>query len=278
MVGNQLPGKDNSMAAPLKLLFLNPVGIPDYDQFFAQSLQPWLQPGTELHVASLPPEDGCFSHLEYRAYEGRVTSGIVRAARAGAVEGFDAMVIGCFYDPALQDAREISGTMAVTAPCIASCEIAVSLSNRFGIIVGRPKWVPQMRAAVYDYGYADQLTGFYSVDMTVVEFQRDHAETERRLLEAGRRAVEEDHAEALILGCTMEIGFHRKLVDKLGVPVIDPSIAAVKRAEYAARLKRDCGWIPSRKWSCEPPPESELARFGGFETNRVFGHRVSVFS
>ncbi len=263
------------MAEPVKILFLNPVGVPDYDQFFAQSLRPWMQPGTELHVASLPPEDGCFNHLEYRAYEGRVTSGIVRAARAGAVEGFDAMVIGCFYDPALHDAREISGTMAVTAPCIASCEIAVSLANRFGIIVGRPKWVPQMRATVHEYGYGDRLTGFYSVNMNVIEFQHDHAETERRLLEAGRRAVEEDYAEALILGCTMEIGFHRKLEDALGVPVIDPSIAALKRAEYAGRLKRDCGWVPSRKWSCEAPPETEIAQFGGFETNQAFGHRVS---
>jgi allantoin racemase len=262
------------MSDPLKIMLLNPVGDPGYDQFFADSLRPYLRPGTELHVSSLPPEDGAFTHIEYRAYEGRVTGGIVRAARAAAREGFDAFVIACFYDTALQDAREVSGNMIVTAPCAASCEIAASLSNHFGIIVGRRKWVAQMGATVREYGHGDRLTGFYAVELGVVDFQKDHAETERRLLAAGRKAVEQDYAEALILGCTLEIGFHKRLEEELGVPVIDPAIAAVKRAEYAAALRRDCGWVPSRRWSCEAPPEAEMALIGGFDGNRAFGNRV----
>jgi allantoin racemase len=264
------------MAEPLKIMMLNPVGSSGYDQMFADTLSRYLRPGTELHVTSLPPGEGAFTNLEYRAYEGRVTGGIVRGARAAAREGFDAFVIGCFYDTGLHDARELSGGMVVTAPCVASCEIAASLSNHFGIIVGRRKWVAQMQSTVREHGYGDRLTGFYAVDLGVTEFQQDHAETERRLLAAGRRAVEEDYAEALILGCTLEIGFHRALEDQLGVPVIDPAIAAVKRAEYAATLRRDCGWVPSRKWSCEAPPEAELAAFGGFDVNEPFGNRVVV--
>ena len=261
---------------PLKIMLLNPLGTSGYDQFFADSLKPYLRKGTELHVTSLPPGEGAFTHIEYRAYEGRVTGGIVRAARAAAKEGFDAFVIGCFYAPGLHDARELSQDMIVTAPCLASCEIASSLANRFGIIVGRRKWVAQMHQTVREHGHGDRLTGFYAVDLGVVEFQQDHAETQRRLLAAGRRAVEEDYAEALILGCTLEIGFHKQLEDELGVPVIDPSIAAVKRAEYAATLKRDCGWVPSRKWSCEAPPEAELAAVGGYDVNAPFGNRVVI--
>jgi allantoin racemase len=264
------------MSAPLRIMFHNPVGSPDYDQFFADSLAPFRQDGVEIHVTSLPAEEGAFTNIEYRSYEARVSGGIVRAARAASKEGFDAFVIGCFYDTAMHDARELSGNMLVTAPCLASCEIAASLANRFGIIVGRQKWVAQMHATVREHGFADRLTGFYPVGLCVVEFQQDHAETERRLLAAGRKAVEEDYAEALVLGCTLEIGFHKKLEDKLGVPVIDPSIAALKRAEYGAVLKRDCGWVPSRKWSCEAPPEAELAAFGGFDVNQPFGNRVIV--
>ena len=87
---------------------------------------------------------------------------------------------------------------------------------------------------------------------------------------------EEDYAEALILGCTLEIGFHKELENALGVPVIDPSFAALKRAEYAAGLRRDCGWLPSRKWSCEAPPEEEMAGIGGFDVNAPFGNRIIV--
>ena len=58
--------------------------------------------------------------------------------------------------------------------------------------------------------------------------------------------------------------------------MIDPSIAALKRAEYAAELNRTCGWNPSRRWSCEPAPEAEIAAFGIIGESDVFGNRVVV--
>ncbi len=262
---------------PLKVMYLSPImGAAAQDDVFADMAREHKLPGTEVHVASLPESEGRFSHVEFRAYEAMVTRGIIRAARAAAMEGFDAFAIGCFYDTALHDAREISGEMIVTAPCVASCEIAASLANRFGIIVGRRKWVNQMHATLREHGHEDRLSGFYHVELGVTEFQADHADTERRLLEAGRKAVEDDFAEALILGCTMEVGFYRDVEKRLGVPVIDPSIAALKRAEYGAVLKRQCGWKPSRRWSSEAPPEDEIARIGGFDGGEAFGNRIVV--
>lgn len=261
----------------VKIMYLSPVTHQDgHDDLFAEMARDYKLPGTEVHVTSLPESVGPFSHIEYRSYEGMVTAGIIRAARAAAREGFDAFAIGCFYDTGLHEAREVSGDMIVTAPCAASCEIAASLSNRFGVIVGRRKWVDQMQATVQALGHRDRLSGFYHVELGVTEFQQDHAETENRLIRAGRKAVEEDFAEALILGCTMEVGFYRQVEDRLGVPVIDPSIATLKRAEYAALLKRDCGWRPSRKWSCEAPPEEEIAAIGVFDGGDAFGGRIVV--
>lgn len=265
------------MAQPLRIMYLSPVanGGAD-DPIFAEMAREAKLPGTEVHVASLPADDGAFTHIEFRSYEAIVTRGIIRATRAAAREGFDALAIGCFYDTALHDAREISGEMIVTAPCMASCEIAASLANRFGIIVGRRKWVNQMHRAVREHGHGERLSGFYHVELGVNDFQKDHRVTEGRLVEAGRKAVEDDHAEAIILGCTLEVGFHAQLQKTLGVPVIDPSTAALKRAEYAALLKRQCGWVPSRKWSCEAPPEEEIARFSGFDEGEAFGNRIIV--
>lgn len=263
---------------PIKIMYLNPVADDAAtDEIFAQMAREHKLPNTEVHITALPKAQYGFSHIEFRTYEALVTRGIMRAIRQAALEGFDALAIGCFYDTALHDAREISGEMIVTAPCIASCEIAASLSNRFGIIVGRRKWVHQMQSTVHEYGHAHRLAGFYDVNLGVNDFQKDHAETGRRLLSAGRKAVEDDGAEALILGCTMEIGFYKKIEQELGVPVIDPSIAALKRAEYAAILKRQCGWIPSRKGSCEPPSEHELEKFAVFSSDEpVLGSRIVI--
>ncbi len=264
------------MTTPLKVMYLSPVGSATANPIFGDMVRDHKLPQTEVHITSLPADDGAFTHIEYRAYEAIVTRGIIRATRAAAREGFDALAIGCFYDTALHDAREISGEMIVTAPCVASVEIATSLANRFGIIVGRRKWVDQMHATVRDIGQESRLAGFYHVGLGVNDFQTDHDHTNRLLVEAGRKAVEEDYAEALILGCTLEIGFYKEIEQELGVPVIDPSIAVFKRAEYAALLKQQCGWVPSRKWSCEAPPEEEIARFGGFDEGEAFGDRIVI--
>jgi len=259
-----------------KIMYLSPVGSAEHDGIFADMARSCRLPGTEVHVTSLKASDGAFTHIEFRSYEAVVSVGIVRAARAAAAEGFDALAIGCFYDTALPEAREVSGEMVVTAPCHSAMEIAASLANRFGIIVGRQKWVHQMNATVRANGMADRLSGFYPVGLGVNDFQTDRDRTRTLLVDAGRRAVEDDHAEALILGCTLEIGFHEELSAALGVPVIDPAIAALKRAEFAADLKRRCGWIPSRKWSSEAPPEEEVTRFGIIGDADVFGNRIVV--
>lgn len=265
-----------SAEKPVKIMYLSPVGSSLYDQVFADMAKSQKLAATEVHITSLPPEQGAFTHIEYRSYEAMVTKGIIRATIAAANEGFDALAIGCFYDTALHDAREVSGQMMVTAPCVASLEIAASLANRFGIIVGRRKWVNQMSATVRDIGQSERLSGFYHVELGVDDFQTDHCLTNNLLIRAGRKAVEEDFAEAVILGCTLEVGFHKELEKDLGVPVIDPSIAALKRAEYGGILKRQCGWVPSRKWSSESPPEAEMARLGVFEGGKIFGNRIIV--
>jgi allantoin racemase len=261
---------------PVKVMFLDPVAHTDYDQFMADTLAAYKYPNTEAHVTSLDPALGPITNLEYRTYEAIVTADIIRATHQAASEGFDALVIGCFYDTALHDAREISGDMIVVAPCHASIETALTLANNFSIIVGQRKWVNQMESTVREYGYGEKLVSFRHVGMNVVEFQQDHDCTRDRLITAGRQAIQEDYAECLILGCTLETGFYQEMEVELGVPVIDPSIAAFKAAEHAALLKQICGWKPSRKWGSEAPPLRELAKFGIFSKPYAFGNRIVV--
>jgi allantoin racemase len=97
------------MSASRKVMFFNPVNVaPEVDQIFADMARACRLPGAEVHVASLPASAGRFNNIEFRTYEAIATAGIIRATRAAALEGFDAFVIGCFYDTALHDAREIS--------------------------------------------------------------------------------------------------------------------------------------------------------------------------
>lgn len=272
-----------SLDTNIKVMYLNPIGNPDYDQVFADMAKDYKYPATAVDVtsmspASVPPK---MNNLEYRTYEAFIIRDTVEAARYAANNGYDALVIGCFYDPALDDAREISGSTAVVAPCQAACEVALNLANNFSVIIGETKWEDQMRQAVYNYGYKDKLASFQSVGLRVEDFHKDPDVTKERLKAAAAQAVEYHQAESIILGCTLEVGFFKVLQESLAdtfsanVPVIDCSIAALKAGENAA-LAKHVGWNPSRMWGMQPPPESELQTFGILQTDYKFGNLIHV--
>lgn len=260
---------------PVTVRWLNPIGCPTFDEPIAHLLHSIKQPSTQVEVVSFDMPHSP-THLEYRTYEALTYERTVRIARDCAKEGVDALVLGCFYDPALEDAREISGETLVVAPCQASLQVVEHLANRFSIIVGRTKWIEQMRARVQGYGAGDRLASLRPLGMGVDEFQLDHAVTRRRIIEQAHRAVEDDGAEAIILGCTIEFGFFEEVQREVGVPVIDPVVAAFKVAESMAGMKRRFGWRPSRVGSCEPPPEAEIQRFGLFQGPAPIGNRVKA--
>lgn len=257
-----------------RVLWVNPIGKPDYDDPMGALMGGIKAADTDVDVVSLStpllPE-----HLEYRSYEALIVGDMVRLARMADRERYHAMVIGCFYDPGLEDAREISGDTIVVAPCQASVQIAANLANRFSIIIGQEKWAVQMSERVTAYGYAHNLASMRSIGIGVPDLQKDCAFTTAWILEAGRLAVEEDKAEALILGCTCSFGMAETVSNALGVPVIDPILAAFSMAEFLGGLRRRFNWAPSRRWSCAPPPEAELEAFGIFSAAAPVGNRVS---
>ena len=258
-----------------RILWINPVGYDAYDQPMADFVATIKRPEVEVEFVSFdltptPP------HLEYRSYEALVVADIVRACRQAAEQGYDSVVIGCFYDPALEDAREISGDTVVVAPCQASVQVAATLCNRFSVIVGQDKWIEQMTERVTAYGCRDRLASMRSIGIAVPDLQKDCRRTEERIIEAGRKAIDEDRAEALILGCTCTFGLYQRVQAELGVPVIDPICAAYKAAEYSAELKRRFGWSPSRAWSMAAPPEAEIAAAGLFRGEGPIGNRVVI--
>ena len=165
----------------VRMLWINPVGTHLYDAPIGAELRTEAAPTTRVDVCSLPGAGP--QHLEWNALEAVVagpTMGVVRWASEQ--EGYDAAVIGCFYDPFLRGARELAGPMAVTAPAEACLHIAATIGERVSILVGRRKWIPEMHENVVKYGYGDHLASFRVLDMSVDEFQADPEATQQRIL------------------------------------------------------------------------------------------------
>lgn len=270
----------------IKVMYLNPIGASAYDQVFAGMIQEYKYPATSADVTSMNPDTvpPKMNNLEYRTYESFIVNDTVKAARYASKHNYDAMVIGCFYDPALLDAREISSSTIIIAPCQASIVTASNIANNFSIIIGKTKWEDQMRQTVYEYGYKDKLASFQSIDLRVDEFHKNPDKTRELLELAAVEAVQVHKAEAIILGCTLEVGFYKELQEFLNspgkfpganIPVIDASIASFKAAENAALLKQ-YGWKNSRQWGMQPPPEEELKEFNILQQDYKFGNIIHV--
>ena len=137
------------------ILFINPIGSPQFDDSMAKILDQAKNPGTEVEVVSLKRGP---RHVEYLYYESAVLADVLHLVKKAENDGFDAVVLGCFYDLALYESREISEKLVVTAPAESCMLLACSLGSSFSIIVGRRKWIPQMMSNVVRYGLKDRLS------------------------------------------------------------------------------------------------------------------------
>jgi Asp/Glu/hydantoin racemase len=241
-----------------RILWINPLGTSVFDKTIGDELRRVKRPSTDVEVRSLKRGP---HHLEYHAYEAWVTPDVLTAVVAAEREGFDAAVIGCFYDTGLRAAREVTTRMAVAAPCESALHIAATLGDSFSIIVGRRKWVPEMRDNVTRYGYRERLASFQVVELGVHDFQTDPGRTEERLTIAAHDAITRDGAEVVVLGCTAEYGFFESLQEEIGVPVVDATVAPFKYAEMLADVAQ-LGWRPSKIGGFATPPSKELEAFG----------------
>ena len=237
-----------------RVLYIEPV-VSEIVDSWKGYLSQFKGPETELEVTSLTEGP---KHLEYYSYGSLVVPKILKIIKEAEKENFDAAIIGCFYDPGLRESREIAEKLVVTAPAEASMHIAVTLGQRFSIVVGRTKWIPLMRENVIKYGFQDHLASFQPIGMGVLDLQMDSEETKRRIVQAAEKAIEQDGAEVIILGCTHQFGFYKELQDDLGVPVIDVALAAFNYAEFLVDLRNKHGWYFNKKNEYQSPSHEEI--------------------
>jgi len=236
-----------------KILYINPVRDDDPQEMAI--LAGVVDANTQLEYQSLGtgPE-----HLQYKFYRAAVLMRLVSMIKQAENDDFDAVVVGCFLDPGVEEGREITEDTLVVGPGEASTHIAATLGNNFSVLVTHKNAIPEMEAHLKNRGLWDQLASFKSVEIGVLELQQDKQATLRQFRKAAEEAIAQDRAEVIILGCTGAHGFHEQLQRDLGVPVIDPGVAAVKFAESMVELKNRFGWTHSKIGAYEAPPKEEI--------------------
>ncbi|MBP2259144.1 aspartate/glutamate racemase family protein [Virgibacillus alimentarius] len=246
-----------------KIMLINPIHTSEYDKDFIYQLNKYKNNETKVKVVSFQDNVGP-THLEYNCYESVVIPKLLKTVKKAEEDGYDAAIIGCFYDPALRACREIVENMVITAPAESAMHIATTLGDNFSIIVGRRKWIPEMSDNVLKYGFDKKLASFKPLGLGVHDFQTNPEVTKQKIREAATEAIEKDLADSIILGCTVEFGFFADLQADLGIPVIDASLAPFKYAEFLIDLKNKLNWSHCKKIGYESPPIQEVSEFNLF--------------
>ncbi len=143
-------------------------------------------------------------------------------------EPADAYVVACFSDPGVQSLRERTGR-PVFGIAEAGMAAALSLGERFGMIAILPSSIARQRRTVRAYGLDARYAASRSIGLEVPELA-DSTRTRAAMIEAGQRLRDENGADVLILGCAGMADQRAPLAEATGLPVVEPSQAALARA------------------------------------------------
>lgn len=162
---------------------------------------------------------------------------IVQLAADGQNAGFDAVVLYCFSDPVIDACRE-----ALRIPVIggaqASCLTALNVCRSFGVILADEARLPEKKLFLRTLGVSPERIGqIAAVNLNGISPWADRETTFKKLLACGQKMMRETHTEAIVLGCLSFLGLAEPLSRVLGIPVIDPAVAAVTTAESIVRQR-----------------------------------------
>jgi len=234
----------------LRILYISPVGSDVFDKSALETIKKVKRPDVKVKVVHLSKGP---SHLEYHYYEHLNLDETLGWVKWAEKKGYDAVIIGCFYDPGFREAKELV-LIPVIPVAMVTMHVAATLGHKFSIIVGRRKCIPKMESNVYVYGLERKLASFRVIDFTVPRMAEEPEKLKKSILAEAKKAVEEDGAEVIVLGCTAESGFMKELINELRVPVLDPVATSWKYAEMMADLYRKVGLTHSKLYGFEPPP------------------------
>jgi allantoin racemase len=145
-----------------------------------------------------------------------------------------AFVIACYSDPGLHACRE-----ATQRPVfgIAECGVLTALSRAetFGVIAIAQRSIRRHIRYLRQMGLMDRMAGERPIGMSVAETASGDAAL-GRMIEVGRFLKDMDGAQAIVMGCAGMARHRRPLEEALGIPVIDPTQAAVTMALGAVQF------------------------------------------
>ncbi|PDT83779.1 aspartate/glutamate racemase family protein [Sinorhizobium sp. BJ1] len=210
----------------MRILIVNPNTTASMTEKAAAAATAVAGHGTEIIAAT--SKSGPASIEGY--YEGAIAvPGLLMEIREGEAAGADAAIIACFDDTGLEAARALAG-IPVVGICESAVMTAALVAQRFTVVTTLERSRVLIENLVRRCGMGDRAK-VRAADIPVLELEDKASGALHKLKRQIERALDEDGAEAIVLGCAGMADLAKSLQREYDVPVIDGVSAAVKQAE-----------------------------------------------
>lgn len=247
-----------------RIAFINPFGTDAYDRIIRETLEPLAMADTDLEIRNLI---GGPENIDYFWPKHLLEVAVFEECMRLEDEGFDAVVVGCCYDPGVRVAREL-----IDIPVVGPLEAALNMASYFGhrttIVTDHHKAVPYIEDLVRLYGQQN-VRNVRRIDWWVTEMIGSPSEVAADAVRVSTAALDQDDTDLVVLGCTIIAACLTQHTQATGeyadVPIVNPNVLALKSAEMLADLRQRGEYRISRrgyyeKQTARDPGEFERLR------------------
>lgn len=236
----------------MRILIVNVNTTPSMTEGIGAQALKAAAPGTE--IVALTPRFGAES------VEGNFESYLCAVGVMDAVmrydQPFDAVIQAGYGEHGREGLQELL-TVPVVDITEAAASTAMFLGHKYSVVTTLDRAVPLIEDRLKLAGLDARCASVRASGMAVLELETEPERAVETIVEQASRAVTEDHAEVICLGCGGMAELEAKVRERTGVPVVDGVAAAVTIAESLVRL----GLTTSKVRTYAPPRPKRITGF-----------------
>jgi allantoin racemase len=215
----------------VKILVVNVNTTETMTKTIGESARAVAAPGTE--IVELTPFLGADS------VEGNVESYLAAVAvmdRVLAYQGdYDAVIQAGFGEHGREGLQELLDVPVVDIT-EAAAHLASLLGHRYSVVTTLDRTVPLIEDRLLLAGLSSHCSSVRASGLSVLELEESEERAVAAIVDQAKRAISEDRAEVIVLGCGGMAGLDTAVRDATSAPVVDGVAAAVKLAESLVSL------------------------------------------
>lgn len=236
----------------MRILVANVNTTASMTHAIGESARSVASPGTE--IIELTPDfgaDSCEGNFESYLAAIAVMDKVVR------YEGeYDAVIQAGYGEHGREGLQELL-TVPVVDITDAAASTAMYLGRSYSVVTTLDRTVPLIEDRLILAGLHDRCASVRSSGLGVLELESDPERAIEAIAAEAKRAVDQDRAEVIVLGCGGMAELKDRVVELCGVPVVDGVQAAVAVAESLVRL----GLTTSKVRTYAPPRPKKITGF-----------------